>query len=214
MQTKVLLVDDHDIVRFGIKRLLQDVKDIKVVGETSSGEESLNLVRQLEPHVILMDLKMPGIDGMEATRKISRSYPDVKIIMLTMCTDEPYPSRMLECGAAGYVTKDCDMEELVRAIRTVSLGQCHLSPIIAQNLALKNIRNKEASPFDSLSEREMQIMLMITNGSKIQDIADKLCLSSKTVNTYRYRAFSKLSVSSDVELTHLAIRHNLLEING
>ena len=144
----VLLVDDHDLVRNGIRRMLQDVTGIKVIAEASSGEESLPLVRQHNPHVVLMDLKMPGIGGLEATRKLLRFNPDLKILMLTVCGDEPYPSRMLESGVSGYLTKECDIEELIRAIRTANAGQCYLSPKIAQSLALKNVRCRgEESPF-------------------------------------------------------------------
>ncbi|HLF66982.1 MAG TPA: LuxR C-terminal-related transcriptional regulator, partial [Gammaproteobacteria bacterium] len=129
----------------------------------------------------------------------------------TVYGEEPFPSRLLQAGAAGYITKGSSLDEMVQAIRTVFAGQRYLSPEVAQQLALKHFADKEALPFDSLSERELQVMLMITSGVKVQDISDKLCLSPKTVNSYRYRLFEKLGVSSDVELTHLAIRHGMLD---
>jgi len=206
-----LLVDDHELVRLGIKRILQDVSGLKVVGETSTGEEAVRLSKELIPDVVLMDVQMPGIGGLEATRKMVRHNPDIKVLALTIYGDEPYPSRLLQAGAVGYMTKGCAAEEMIRAIRTVHSGQRYISSDIAQQLALKRFTKAEDSPLDILSERELQIMLMITSGQKVQEISNKLCLSPKTVNSYRYRVFEKLSITSDVELTLLAIRLGLLE---
>ena len=207
----VLLVDDHDLVRAGVKSLLSDLSDIKVIGEASSGEEALRIAREKRPHVVLMDVRMPGIGGLEATRKLLRADPDVKIIALTVCGEEPFPSKLLQAGAAGYLTKGSGIEEMVQAIHSVHSGKRYISPEVAQQLALKHLSDDKASPFDALSERELQVMLMITSGQKVQDISDKLHLSPKTVNSYRYRLFDKLNVNSDVELTHLAIRHGILD---
>jgi two-component system invasion response regulator UvrY len=208
---KVLLVDDHELVRIGIKRLLQDVSGIKVVGEANSGEDAIRIAKELMPDVVLMDVQMPGIGGLEATRKMIRHNPDIKILALTVCDDEPYPSRLLQAGAVGYITKGCDADEMIRGIRTVYSGQRYISSEIAQQLALKRFTKAEESPLDILSERELQIMLMITSGQKVQEISDKLCLSPKTVNSYRYRIFEKLNINSDVELTLMAIRLGLVE---
>src|SRR5579862_3724565 len=145
---KVLLVDDHDLVRIGIKRLLQDVTGLKVVGEASTGEEAVRLAKELIPEVVLMDLQMPGIGGLEATRKMIRHNPDIKILALTVCDDEPYPSRLLQAGAAGYITKGCDAEEMLKAIRLVYAGDRYISPDIAQQLALKRFAPQEKSPLD------------------------------------------------------------------
>ncbi len=207
----VLLVDDHDLVRIGIRRLLGDVNGIKVVGEAKSGEEAVRIARELKPHVVLMDVKMPGIGGLEATRKLLRADPEVKIIAVTVYGEEPFPSRLLQAGAVGYITKGSSLDEMVQAIRTVYGGQRYLSPEVAQQLALRHLTDQDNSPFETLSERELQVMIMITNGQKVQEISDKLCLSPKTVNSYRYRLFEKLGVNSDVELTHLAIRHGMLD---
>lgn len=207
----ILLVDDHDIVRAGVSRLLADVNGIKVIAEASSGEEAVNLAKELKPHVILLDVKMPGIGGLEAARKILRSNPDIKIIALTGCGESPFPSKLLQAGAAGYLTKDSSHDEMVMAIKTVYSGKKYISPEIAQQLALKTVTEPEGSSLDSLSERELQVMMMITEGQKVQDISDKLCLSPKTINSYRYRLFDKLKVASDVELTHVAIRHGMLD---
>lgn len=206
----VVVVDDHDLVRLGLVRLLSDVDGIRVVADGDSGAAAVTLAKKHEPDVMLMDVRMPGMDGIEATKKIQRSYPDIRIIAVTACGDDPFPSRLLQAGASGYLTKGASADEMVQAIKTVMAGQKYLTPSIAQKLALQSFSSSE-NPFNDLSDREMQIATMICSCKKVQEISDKLCLSPKTVNTYRYRVFEKLSVSSDVELTHLAIRHGLLE---
>ncbi|MZR61729.1 UvrY/SirA/GacA family response regulator transcription factor [Alcanivorax sp. DP30] len=208
---KVLVVDDHDLVRTGIARMLDEVDGIKVVGQACSGEEAIQLTRDKSPDVVLMDIKMPGIGGLEATRKLLRVDDALRVIAVTMCEEEPFPSRLMKAGAAGYMTKGADLEEMVRAIKIVTTGQRYISPEIAQAMALKPYVGEEASLLDMLSERELQIMMMIVNCHKVQDVADKLCLSPKTVNTYRYRIFDKLGVSSDVEMALLAVRHGMLD---
>ena len=208
---RVLLVDDHDLVRMGIKRLLSDASGIDVVGEAASGEEAIDIVKKLKPNVILMDVKMPGMGGLEATKRILRIEPDVKIMAVTVYGDEPYPSRVLQAGAVGYMTKGASADEMIQAIRTVNVGRRYISPEVAQQLALKHLNDQGDSPFDDLSEREMQVMIMITSGQKVNEIAEQLCLSPKTVNSYRYRLFEKLGIESDVEMTHLAIKHGLVQ---
>jgi len=209
---QVIVVDDHDLVRMGLVRLLGDADGIEVIKEGASGEDAIRLAKEHEPDVIMMDVRMPGIGGIEATRKIHRQFPDIRIIAVTACGDDPFPARLLQAGAAGYLTKGASSEEMVLAVRTVVAGQKYLAPNVAQKLALQNV-GAGGSPFSELSDREMQIATMICSCKKVQEISDKLCLSPKTVNTYRYRIFDKLSISSDVELTHLAIRHGILEPN-
>ena len=209
---KLLLVDDHDLVRTAIARMLRDTSDLNVIGEANSGEQAYEMVRELSPHVVLMDIRMPGIGGLEATRKIKQRFPEVKVLALSACEEEPFPTRLLQAGASGYLTKGACIDETVRAIRQVAAGNHYLSSAIAQQMALKAYDNKQLnSPFDQLSEREMQISLMIASGQKIQVISDLLCVSPKTVNTYRYRIFEKLNIENDVELALLAVRHNLVE---
>jgi len=208
----VLVVDDHDLVRTGISRMLADISGLQVIGQADSGEDAIRKARELKPDVVLMDVKMPGIGGLEATRKLLRSYPDLKVIAVTICEEDPFPTRLLQAGAAGYLTKGAALEEMVQAIRMVLGGQRYISPQIAQQLALKSFQPQlSESPFDLLSEREIQIALMIANCQKVQSISDKLCLSPKTVNTYRYRIFEKLSITSDVELALLAVRHGMVD---
>lgn len=208
---RVLLVDDHDLVRVGVKSLLETANGIEVVGEASSGEDALKLVKELQPNVVLMDVKMPGIGGLEATKRIARQYPDTKVLVVTVYADEPYPSRVLQAGAMGYITKGTSLEEMVQAIKMVNVGKRYLSPEVAQQLALKHLNDESQSPFEQLSEREMQVLIMITSGQKVNEISDQLFLSPKTVNSYRYRLFEKLNVNSDVELTHLALKYNLID---
>jgi len=208
----VLVVDDHDLVRTGTSRMLADISGLQVIGQADSGEDAIRKARELKPDVVLMDVKMPGIGGLEATRKLLRSYPDLKVIAVTICEEDPFPTRLLQAGAAGYLTKGAALEEMVQAIRMVFGGQRYISPQIAQQLALKSFQPQlSESPFDLLSEREIQIALMIANCQKVQSISDKLCLSPKTVNTYRYRIFEKLSITSDVELALLAVRHGMVD---
>lgn len=209
---RVLVVDDHDLVRTGISRMLADVDGLQVVGQAESGEEAIKKARELKPDVVLMDVKMPGIGGLEATRKLLRSHTDLKVVAVTACEEDPFPTRLLQAGAAGYLTKGAGLDEMIQAIRQVFAGQRFISPQIAQQLALKSFQPQAgSSPFDLLSEREIQIALMIANCQKVQSISDKLCLSPKTVNTYRYRIFDKLSISSDVELALLAVRHGMVD---
>lgn len=208
---KVIIVDDHDLIRAGIRHMLTDVPGIKVVGETNNGEDVLKLVRELSPDLVLMDIRMPGIGGLEATRKILRFSPDTKILVITACKDDMHPSRLLQIGASGYLTKDASMEEMVKAVRNVYAGQTYVSQEIAQQLALKNVKDIDKTPFDDLSGRELQVALMIVKGLKTSEISDKLNLSTKTVNSYRYRIFNKLKLKGDVELVHLALQYGLIE---
>lgn len=208
---RVLVVDDHRLVRAGIRRILDEASHVEVVGEADSGEAALAQVREHRPQVVLMDVNMPGIGGLEATRKLLRIDPELKIVALTVHGAEPYPSRLLEAGAVGYVTKGCDEGEILDAIRKVAAGERYLGADIARQMALSGLEHGGGNPFDRLSQREVQVMMLVTAGRKLQEISDTLCLSPKTVSTYRYRLYEKLGVSNDVELTRLAIRHGLIE---
>ncbi len=213
---KVLVVDDHELVRSGITRMLVDDPDIEVLGQASSGEDAIEFVRRDRPDIVLMDIRMPGIGGLEATRRILRIDDSIRVIVVTACADDPYPARVMQSGATAYITKGADIQEMVRAIRKANSGQRYISPEIAQKMALKTLggdreEDGELSMFERLSEREMQIAMMVVDCQKVQDISDKLCLSPKTVNSYRYRIFEKLEISSDVELALMAVRLGLLD---
>jgi two-component system invasion response regulator UvrY len=207
---KALLVDDHQLVRAGIRRILDDSPDVEVCGEAASGEEALALVVQTRPEVVLMDVNMPGIGGLEATRKLLRIDENLKIIALTVYMEEPYPSRLLSAGAMGYLSKGCCEEEILNAIRVVHRGERYIDANIARQMALSGLAGNTRNPLDKLSQREVQVMMMITQGHRIQEVSDILNLSPKTVSTYRYRLYEKLGVSNDVELTHLAYRHDMI----
>ena len=208
---RILLVDDHKLVRTGIRLILEDTPDVRVEGEAESGETALTLARELHPDVVLMDVSMPGIGGLEATRRLLARDSKVKVIVVSVHATEPYPLRLMEAGAHGYLTKDCAAEEVVTAIRQVHAGKRYITASIAQQLALAKVDATQGSPFEQLSQRETQVMLMITSGQSSQTIASKLHLSPKTVSTYRTRLFEKLGVDNDVELTRLALRYGVIE---
>lgn len=208
---KLLLVDDHDLVRTGIRRILDDVEGFNVIGEAQSGEQAIKLCRKTPPDIVLMDMSMPGIGGLEATKQILRISEDIRVVALSSHKENPFPAKVMQMGAFGYLTKDADPQEMIRALQKVSRGQKYIAPDIAQQIALGQLDLNEDDPFKSLSERELQIMIMLTKGTKVPDIAMQLNISAKTVNTYRYRMFEKLNVTSDVELTHLALRHQLIK---
>ena len=207
---KLLLVDDHDLVRKGIRRILDDVEGFKVIGEANTGEDAIKMCRKSPPDMVLMDMSMPGIGGLEATKQIIRTCPDVKIIALSVHKENLFPAKVMQMGAFGYLTKEAAPQEMIRAIKKVAVGQKYIAPDIAQQIALAQLGNKPDDSLAQLSERELQIMLMLTKGTKVPEIASQLNISTKTVNTHRYRMFDKLDVESDVELTHLALRHNLI----
>ncbi len=208
----VFLVDDHELVRTGIRRILEDVRGIRVVGEAENGENAVQWCRDNNSDVILMDMNMPGIGGLEATKKILRVRPDTRIIVLTVHTEDPFPTKVMQAGASGYLTKCSAPDEMIQAIRAVHSGQRYISPEIAQQMALSQFKSHDIeNPFKALSERELQIMLMITRGNKVNDIAEQLSLSPKTVNSYRYRLFDKLQINGDVELTRMAMRYGMLD---
>jgi len=214
MLVKILVVDDHDLVRMGISRMLADVDGFTVVGEAQTGEEAIKIAREVKPRVVLMDVKMPGMGGLEATKKLLAYDADIKVIAVTSLEDDLYPERLMKAGAMGYITKGAQLDEMILAINSVCNGKQYMSNNVAQQLALKKFGgNQEASsPFEMLSERELQTAVMIANGKKAQDIANTFHVSPKTVNSYRYRIFDKLKVNSDVELALLAVRHNVLDL--
>jgi len=197
----------------GIVRMLADVNGYQVVGDAKSGEEAVTKMRKLMPDVVLMDVKMTGMGGLEATKKLLSINPGVKIIAVTACDDNLYPTRLMQAGAMGYVTKGAEFNEITDAINKVICGQLYMSNSIAQQLALRNFagNNSQESPFEKLSQRELQTAMFIANGQKVTDIAQAFSVSPKTVNSYRYRIFEKLNINSDVELTLLAVKHNFLD---
>ena len=212
---RILIVDDHELVRTGIARMLADDREIEIIGEADSGEAAVEQVRRDPPDVVLMDLRMPGIGGLEAIHRILRIDDDIRIIAVTACADDPYPTRVMQAGAHAYITKGAELKEMLQAVRRAAAGQRYISPEIAQKMALGRVNGDDEAGgvFSELSERELQIATMIVQCQKVQKISDQLYLSPKTVNTYRYRIFEKLGIESDVELTLKALKHGILDAN-
>lgn len=207
---KVLLVDDHDLVRILIRERLEPVHDIDVVAEARSGEEAIRKARQEPFDVVLLDVNMPGIGGLETARVLKRIHPGVKIIVVTVHSDGPFPMAMLEMGVDGYLTKASAPEELLTAVRDVYHGRRFVDPKLAQSVLLGRLAGP-ASPLDDLTPRELEVLTMIIKGKRIPYIAERLCRSPKTISTLRTRILRKLEAESDVELTLLALRHGLIE---
>lgn len=210
MMIRVFLIDDHALVRTGMKMILANEVDIEVVGESESGEEALPLIRQINPDVVLCDLHLPGYSGLEVTERIVRGDQKTRVIIVSVLEDGPLPKRLLEAGASGYIGKGGDATELIRAVRDVSRGKRYLGTSIAQNLALLNVGG-EASPFDTLSPRELEVAMLLTQGLRQEDIAKRLSLSAKTVNTHKTRLFEKTGVQDNIALARLAAQYGLLD---
>ncbi|ESS73869.1 response regulator UvrY [Methyloglobulus morosus KoM1] len=203
---RILLVDDHELVRTGIAALLNTAEDMTVVGVAQSGEEAVNQIALQAADVILMDVNMPGIGGMEACRRMLRRDPNLKIIAISAHNDGPIPQQLLKIGVKGFVSKGSSAEEMILAIRKVMTGKRYLCSEVANNMALQGLPGNVESPFAKLSQRETEVVTLILQGKSIQEMAEMLVLSDKTVNTYRYRLYEKLHIKNDVELTRLAVK--------
>ena len=203
---KVLLVDDHELVRTGIEALLNDVENIQVIGVAKSGEEAIDAVVALSPSVVMMDVNMPGIGGIEACRRILQKDSGVKIIAVSVHNDGPIPHQLLKLGVLGFVSKGSPVDEMVHAIRNVMDGKRYLCSEVANNLAFQGLPGSNESPFSILSNREAEVVSLILQGKTIKEMSTALVLSDKTINTYRYRLYSKLQIRNDVELIRLALK--------
>jgi two-component system invasion response regulator UvrY len=206
----VLLVDDHELIRTGVRGILDNAPDIEVTAEASTGEEAVDIVKQTPVDVVLMDVNMPGMGGIEATRRVLRVNPDLKVIALTVLDDDPFPTRLHEVGAMGFLTKGCPADEMLRGVRAVYNGHHYIASEVARKHTLTEWHGQGDNPFKQLSSRETQVLLQILEGQKNQEISDILSLSPKTVSTYRQRIYDKLRVNNDVELTRLAYRHGII----
>ncbi|HEX7029170.1 MAG TPA: response regulator [Gammaproteobacteria bacterium] len=206
---RVLLVDDHKLIRVGLRNILEAEADVEIAGEADDGETAVKQARELKPDVVVLDINMPGTNGIEATRKLARLEPAPRVLIVSVHSQEPVPARLLEAGAHGYVTKESAADEIVAAVRQVHAGRRYLSADIAREMALGQLGG--ASPLASLSDREMEVLLLVAEGISLQEIADRLHVSPKTIATYRYRLFDKLNVTNDVELARFALRHGLVE---
>jgi len=207
---RVLVVDDHELVRIGLRHILADYPAIQIAGEAVDGESALRMNREIRPDVVLLDVCLPGLSGFEVTTRLKQASPNLGIIILTVHEQAPYPARLLETGASGYLTKGCPSTELVQAIQTVARGGRHIGSRIAQQMALNMLPGGNSSPFEELSAREMEVMLMLADGRKIADIAEVLHLSPKTIATYKYRIYEKLNTRNDVDMARMAMRYGIV----
>lgn len=208
---RVLLVDDHAVVRTGFRLLLQAQRDIRVVGEAESGETACQVYGELSPDVVVMDLAMPGMGGLEALKRIRAHHPQARVLALSAHDDVLHARRALREGARGFLSKRSAPEALLEAITTVAGGQRFLDAALAQRLALDEVEGATKSPLERLSEREFEVFVRLAGGSTVQRIAEDLKLSASTVGTHLYNIKQKLGVSNQSELTLIAIRHGLIE---
>lgn len=197
MTIKIFLIDDHTLVRVGMKMILSNELDLEVIGEAETGEAALPQIRELRPNVVLCDMHLPGVSGLEITEKLVKGNYGSRVIIVSVLEDGPLPKRLLEAGASGYVGKGGDANELLRAIREVALGKRYLGNSIAQNLVLSSLEGG-CSPFDVLSPRELEIALLLIQGLSQGAIAKRLCLSPKTINTHKVRLFAKVDVRDTI----------------
>ncbi len=210
MTIRVYLIDDHALVRTGMKMILAGEMDIEVVGDSDTGEDALREIRTLKPDVVLCDLHLPGMSGLEITERITRGPLETKVIIVSVLEDGPLPKRLLEAGAAGYIGKAGDATELLRAVREVARGKRYLGVNVAQNMALSNVGGA-VSPFDQLSPRELEVAMLLIQGLRQEDIAKRLSLSAKTVNTHKTRLFQKVGIHDNIALARLAAQYGLLD---
>lgn len=209
-RVRLLVADDHAVVRKGIRQILADAPEMEVVAEASNGLETLELMRSTEVDVVILDLSMPGLSGLETVKKIRQDCPRVPILVLSMHPEEQYAVRVMRTGAAGYLTKDSAPEELVAAVRSVANGHKYVTSTLAERLALELERGGDRLPHEALSDREYQVMLLMAEGLRGQDIAERLTLSVKTVSTYRARLLRKMNMTTNAELIRYSLRQGLV----
>jgi two-component system invasion response regulator UvrY len=207
----ILIADDHAIVREGLKQMVAETADMVVAGEASTGQEVLDNVRNNDYDVVILDISMPGRDGVDILKELKKKKPKLPVLVLTMHPEEQYAVRVLKAGAAGYMTKESATEELIAAIRRVSKGKKYVSSSLAEKLAVDLENDREKPLHEILSNREYQVMRMIASGKRLKEIAEVLSLSVKTISTYRSRVLEKMRMKNNAELTHYAIKRRLVE---
>ena len=210
MTIRVFIVDDHALVRAGMCMILSAQADIEVIGDVETGEAALPLIKRLCPDVVLCDLHLPGLSGLEVTERVTHGGNGPRVIIVSVLEDGPLPRRLLEAGASGYVGKGGDAHELLTAVREVARGKRYLASSVAQNLALSGVLGN-ATPIDALTDRELEISLLLAQGIRQSEIAQRLSLSAKTINTHKSRLFDKLGVGDTVALVRLLKQHGMLD---
>lgn len=214
MTIKVLLADDHQIIRDGLRSLLTNEPDIEVVGEANDGRAAVEMTQRLKPDIVVMDITMPGLNGIEATRQVRAISSDIKVLALSMHADKRFVAGVLHAGASGYVLKNCAFKELIQAIHTVAVNQTYLSPTIADIVVESYVRHSPlpASSLSVLTPREREVLQLIAEGLTLKKIAATLCVSPKTIETHREQIMRKLNASSVAELTKYAVREGLTSL--
>jgi DNA-binding NarL/FixJ family response regulator len=207
---KILIADDHAIVRQGLKQIVTETPDMVVAGEASNGQELLNRIKEDDYDVVVLDITMPGRDGMDVLKQLRSEKPELPILMLSIHPEEQYALRALRAGASGYLTKESAPDELVVAIRKVSRGGKYISSSLAEKLAFELEVGREQAPHETLSDREYHVMCMIASGKTVMEIAQELSLSEKTISTYRSRILEKMNMKNNAELTYYAIKNQLI----
>ena len=208
---KVGIVDDHVIVRTGLKQFFSDQTDLRVAGEAACGRDAIDLVRNIELDVLVMDLSMPGQSGVDVLAMIRAKAPDVGVLILSGYPEAHYAVNLIRQGASGYLNKECEPQEIVEAIRTIALGKRYISASVAELLAQQLNRPKDMAAHEQLSEREFQVFLKLAKGETAGDIATNLSLSVKTVSTYRTRLMEKMNLASNSDLTYYALKNKLID---
>ena len=208
---RILVVDDHPIIRKGLKQIIEETYDLIVEEEASNGYEVLEKIQKKNFDVIILDLAIPGINGLDVLKQLKKIKPELPVLILSMYPEEQYAVRVLKAGASGYLTKESAPEELVKAIRKVKNGGKYISSSLAEKLAFNISVDSNKMVHELLSDREFQVMCMIASGKTVSEIADELSLSVKTVSTYRYRILDKMNLNNNAELTHYAFENNLIK---
>jgi DNA-binding NarL/FixJ family response regulator len=211
---RVLLADDHTIVRAGLREVLTDTGDIEVAGEATNGQEVLAQVREHDFDVVVLDMSMPGRNGLELIKLVRAEKPKLRILILSMHSEQQYAVRAVKAGASGYLTKDSAADELVAAIRRIAAGGAYVSPETAERLVLDSAPGAQTAPHTLLSDREFQVLQLITGGKSVTEIAQQLSLSVKTVSTHKTRLMEKMGIANQAELIRYAIENNIIDSNS
>lgn len=208
---RTLIVDDHMLIRRGLRQVLEDASDIAVAGEAGNGAEALRAQRQLDAEVVLLDIAMEGRDGLETLKLLRQEFPRARVLMLSVYPESQFATRAIRGGASGYLNKGCAPEELYAAIRKAAAGGLYVTPALGERMAMQLRGDEERAPHEVLSNREHQVLRHLAQGSSVGEIAEKLHLSVNTVSTYRARIFDKLGLKNAMELHAFAARHRLVD---
>ena len=207
---KILICDDHKIVRDGLRQILQQLKEVTLIGEAGAGNEALILLKRDVFDIVLLDISLPDMSGLEVLTAVKTKWPSTNVLMLSMHPQEQYAIRALKLGASGYLTKDTASEELLVAVKRVSAGGKYISQSLAERLTLQLDKDTDRQKHEMLSGREFEIMIKIANGKSLQEIGNELCISDKTVSTYRSRIMEKMELNKNTELTRYCLENNLI----